>query len=466
MGDTHAGQGTASFPVSLRPSPPRQDILSSQVSVELAEFQARRGRYIDGHFVQLTSPDDLDILVGPTNESFVAETASQYQFASDDDSIRSNCPPTEHVDFAPMSQHMSPCSMPDFPLSNDRSYDTGLFEAGSNFASFAAPPATHTNDQTCRVQATTACGDRLTGAVPHPANVDMGSNILNFHPGPFTYRQNRDCSVQPMQSISDQRPFEIGMITTPYSPEFSENRDATLAKTSPSNPSVDPAQLNLRSAEEAAPTSARSTRKKSKTSKPAEEQVTRPQDKKKKTKKKTVETQIAPHDLPKPSPEDREGEHSLAPASSGNQQVAGSRSPQQRPTPRRSRTAPSAMPPIGQDRIAQDRESKLLRRRKTANNIRARSKAAKEELEAKFEVAKGEHQNLEAMATELKEEVLQLKNEILRHGRCGHKEIQQYLEHTAKQIVSNASARPYSYLTTSSSMMAHAGHDSVDNVHK
>lgn len=80
------------------------------------------------------------------------------------------------------------------------------------------------------------------------------------------------------------------------------------------------------------------------------------------------------------------------------------------------------------------------RNRQAATKCRAKTKAAVAELEATERAITAEHMELSKTVTALREEVLALKNELLRHGNCDCKIIQQYLKKAAQAIGGGASS--------------------------
>lgn len=74
------------------------------------------------------------------------------------------------------------------------------------------------------------------------------------------------------------------------------------------------------------------------------------------------------------------------------------------------------------------------RNREAANRCRAKSKVAVAELEATERAMGAEHQALTLTARSLRDEVLDLKNQLLMHGNCGDELIQQYLTNSARLV--------------------------------
>lgn len=74
------------------------------------------------------------------------------------------------------------------------------------------------------------------------------------------------------------------------------------------------------------------------------------------------------------------------------------------------------------------------RNREAANRCRAKSKVAVAELEATERAMGAEHQALTQTARSLRDEVLQLKNQLLMHGNCHDDLIQQYLANSARAV--------------------------------
>jgi hypothetical protein len=74
------------------------------------------------------------------------------------------------------------------------------------------------------------------------------------------------------------------------------------------------------------------------------------------------------------------------------------------------------------------------RNRLAATKCRAKSRAAVAELEATERGMRFQHMELSDTATKLKNEVLALKNEVLRHGNCDCDHIKEYLTNAARVI--------------------------------
>lgn len=74
------------------------------------------------------------------------------------------------------------------------------------------------------------------------------------------------------------------------------------------------------------------------------------------------------------------------------------------------------------------------RNRTAATKCRAKAKLAANELETTERDSESRHRRLSAQATGLQNEVLALKNEVLRHGNCDSKIIQEYLSNAARRV--------------------------------
>ncbi|KAK4231140.1 hypothetical protein QBC38DRAFT_466942 [Podospora fimiseda] len=73
------------------------------------------------------------------------------------------------------------------------------------------------------------------------------------------------------------------------------------------------------------------------------------------------------------------------------------------------------------------------RNRAAANRYRAKTQAAVAQLEAQEREVSSKRQSLLIRASELRDEVFQLKNEVFRHANCGCPRIEGYLEMAAQQ---------------------------------
>lgn len=73
------------------------------------------------------------------------------------------------------------------------------------------------------------------------------------------------------------------------------------------------------------------------------------------------------------------------------------------------------------------------RNRAAASRYRAKTQAAFAQLEVEEREVSERRQSLLASASRLRDEVFQLKNELLRHADCDCPLIQGYLSHAAKQ---------------------------------
>lgn len=82
------------------------------------------------------------------------------------------------------------------------------------------------------------------------------------------------------------------------------------------------------------------------------------------------------------------------------------------------------------------------RNREAANRCRAKSKVAVAELEATERAMGAEHHALTQTARSLRDEVLQLKNQLLMHGNCDDEVIQQYLANSARLVGSGVLGVP------------------------
>jgi len=87
-----------------------------------------------------------------------------------------------------------------------------------------------------------------------------------------------------------------------------------------------------------------------------------------------------------------------------------------------------------ESQLQKHRQSILKRNRIAASKCRAKKKAAMADLEATKKTMYTEHYQLSTTVTGLREEVLILKNELLKHGNCDCEVIQQYLTNAAKNI--------------------------------
>ncbi|KKY32755.1 putative transcription factor atf21 [Diaporthe ampelina] len=95
--------------------------------------------------------------------------------------------------------------------------------------------------------------------------------------------------------------------------------------------------------------------------------------------------------------------------------------------------------PPGEDQGPQAQEqpppAQRRRNRAAATKCRAKAKLAAADLEASERAMSSEHHRLSAMARDLRDELLQLKHELLAHGKCGDVHIQQYLARQARVVV-------------------------------
>jgi len=86
-------------------------------------------------------------------------------------------------------------------------------------------------------------------------------------------------------------------------------------------------------------------------------------------------------------------------------------------------------------------QSLLKRNRIAATKCRAKTKAAMAELEATEKAMCTKHYQLSTAVMGLREEVLMLKSELLKHGNCDCKVIQQYLTNAAKSVGTGMNAQ-------------------------
>lgn len=85
------------------------------------------------------------------------------------------------------------------------------------------------------------------------------------------------------------------------------------------------------------------------------------------------------------------------------------------------------------------RSSQRQRNRRAATKCREKTKAAAVQLEATEKAISLEHMELSKTVTELRGEVLALKNQLLLHGTCDCDVIQNYLRNAALSIGEGAS---------------------------
>lgn len=85
------------------------------------------------------------------------------------------------------------------------------------------------------------------------------------------------------------------------------------------------------------------------------------------------------------------------------------------------------------------RSSQRQRNRRAATKCREKTKAAVVQLEATEKAVSLEHMELSKTVTELRGEVLALKNQLLLHGTCDCDVIQKYLRNAARSIGEGAS---------------------------
>lgn len=97
------------------------------------------------------------------------------------------------------------------------------------------------------------------------------------------------------------------------------------------------------------------------------------------------------------------------------------------------------------------------RNRQAANRCRAKSKVAVAELEATERAMGAEHQALTQTARSLRDEVLQLKNQLLMHGNCQDDLIQQYLANSARMVGSGVLRPPAMPITTTTTRVTTGG---------
>ncbi|KAG6357807.1 hypothetical protein INS49_013686 [Diaporthe citri] len=117
---------------------------------------------------------------------------------------------------------------------------------------------------------------------------------------------------------------------------------------------------------------------------------------------------------------------------------------------------PSSQPPTMPARPQQQQQQSSppplpdprARNREAANRCRAKSKVAVAELEATERAMGAEHQALTQTARSLRDEVLQLKNQLLMHGNCDDGLIQQYLANSARMVGSGVLGPPAMPVTT------------------
>ncbi|KAH8754869.1 hypothetical protein F5883DRAFT_650346 [Diaporthe sp. PMI_573] len=103
-----------------------------------------------------------------------------------------------------------------------------------------------------------------------------------------------------------------------------------------------------------------------------------------------------------------------------------------------------------ESQLQKHRQSMLKRNSMAARKCRAKTKAAVADLEATEKAMCTEHYRLSTTVTGLREEVLMLKNELLKHGNCDCEIIQQYLTNAAKKIA-NGTAQGESGVSSASS---------------
>lgn len=95
--------------------------------------------------------------------------------------------------------------------------------------------------------------------------------------------------------------------------------------------------------------------------------------------------------------------------------------------------------PLGSDAVREEadrrkRENFLARNRRAATRCRQRKRQFVRDLETKYEEASARKEALETEFTDLQKEVLELKDELLRHSLCADPPIQNYLAGMVKSV--------------------------------
>jgi hypothetical protein len=109
-------------------------------------------------------------------------------------------------------------------------------------------------------------------------------------------------------------------------------------------------------------------------------------------------------------------------------------------TPRQSRSSRKASSSSEKRRTKQSptpetsRSEQRARNRKAANKCRIKTKAAVAELEATEREESSRHEQLSMTLRSLQADVFALKSEILMHGNCGDRLIQDYLKKSARSL--------------------------------